>query len=367
MHSLRFFVLGALFTLPIFATAQTAPEVPANQAYQDLINKLLEERSQAALQQSEIQKSAVGGYLDVKINPSNPGPNVPVQITIESYLADLYKANISWSLNGTVLSRGIGRTSFSFQNGPSGQTTYVSLSFTTNTGVAVNKDFYFTPVGVTIMWEADTYTPPFYRGKALMVPEARIRIVAVPDIADAGNPLGAGNLVYGWKKDGYPVAASSGFKKNTYSFTGPKPLTNTKITLAVSAIDDSAQSEMQIYLPQVHPFILFYEKDPLIGVQYDKPFNAETTLNKKEVTISAEPYFFSNERGDAPGLRYTWSVNGGGVRNYGRTITLRNDTEKEGKSLLSLSMRGITKTFQSATKDLQINFNESSKSSRPTF
>ncbi|MFZ2303867.1 MAG: hypothetical protein WAV98_03720 [Minisyncoccia bacterium] len=367
MKSMGFLIVITLFATPLFSFAQTTNEVSQNQSYQNLINTLMERRKQDSLNVSEIQKSAVGAYLDIKVSPPNPGPNVPVQITIESYITDLYKANISWSLNGIVMSRGMGRTSFTFQNGPSGQTTHISLSIVTNTGEVVNKDFYFTPVGVTIMWEADTYTPPFYRGKALMVPEAGVRIIAVPDMADAGNPLGAGNLVYNWKKDGYSVATASGFRKNTYSFTGPKPLTNTKITLDVSALDDSAQSEMYIYLPQTRPFILFYEKDPLLGVKYDKPFDTETTLNKKEISVSAEPYFFSNERGEVPVLKYNWSVNGKDVQNYGRSITLRNDKGLEGASLISLSMRGITKTFQSTKKDLKVNFNESSASSRPIF
>lgn len=363
MQSLRFFVLSAIFTLPIFVFAQTTP----SQSYQDTINKLLEEQQQQYSRVSEIQKGALGGYLDVKVNPPIPGPNVPVQITIESYLTDLYKANISWSLNGTVLLRGLGKNTFSFQNGPSGETTYVSLSIITNTGETVYKSFSFTPVGVTIMWEADTYTPPFYKGKAMMTPQANVRIIAVPEKTTIGDPLGAGNLVYGWKKGDYIDNVASGYGKNVYSFAGPPPLTIEKITLNVSSVDDSAQSEMQIYLPQVRPFILFYEKDPLLGVRYDKPFDTETTLNKKELSVSAEPYFFSNERGEAPTLRYSWSVNGKTVQNYGRTITLRNDNGVKGASLVSLSMRGITQTFQTAKKELKVNLKESSTSSRSIF
>lgn len=357
--------LCALFFAPSFVFAQTPP---ATQSYQDLMDQLLNDRTQAAAKQTELQKSTVGAYLDVKVFPATPGPDESVQITIDSYLTDLYKARITWSLNGTVLLRGLGKTTFTFQNGPSGQTTYVSLSFTTNTGEIVTKDFSFTPVGVTIMWEADTYTPPFYKGKALLSPEATVRVIATPDITTKGSPFGAGNLVYSWKKDDYP--ASTGYSKNVYSFISSKPLNNTKITLDVSSVDDSSQSEMQIYLPLVHPFILFYEKDPLLGVQYNKPFDTETTLNKKEFSISAEPYFFSNEStesGSSPTIRYTWSVNGKDIQNSGRTITLRNDTGVDGSSLISLSMRGIIKTFQSASKDLQVNFKSVNSSSLPLF
>lgn len=358
-------LLGGLFyvlvSAPSFVFAQTT-----DQAYQDTLNKLMIQQQQV-LQRATSQQNSVSNYLDVKIDPPLPGPNTRVYISIESYLTDLYKANISWAVDGKVILRGTGKTNFSFQNGPSGKTTTVSLSIITNTGSVVTKDFSFSPVGVTIMWEADTYTPPFYKGRALISPQAGIRIIAVPDNADASNPLGAGNLVYDWKKDGATDTAASGFGKNVYSFVGSKPLTNTKITLAVSTIDDSAQSEMQIYLPQVSPFILFYEKDPLLGVWYNKPLGGTTALTKKEISLSAEPYYFSNERGEAYSLKYVWSVNGSTVSNYGRTITLRNDKGVEGTSFVSLTMRGIVQTFQTATRDLNLTFTGGSNSGKPLF
>lgn len=361
MNSLRFLVVGVLFTLPLFAFAQTSA---VGSTYQDTIDKLLEEQKQLLSKQSEIQKSVLGSYLDVKINPQLPGPDVPVRITIESYLTDLYKANISWSVDGSVIERGTGRTTFIFKNGHSEKLTTISVHIITNTGEIVDRDFYFTPIGVTTMWEADTYTPPFYKGKAMMVPQAVVKIVAIPNTNDT---LSAGKLVYTWKKDDYVDTASSGYGKNAFSFVGPKPLTNTKITLDVSSLDDSAESIMQVYLPQARPFIQFYEKDPLLGVLYNKPLSTEFTLNKKEFSISAEPYFFSNERSDSPEIKYNWSVNGRVVQNYGRNITLKNDAGAKGTSAVSLAMRGITKTFQSANKDLRVNFTEGTSSARPIF
>lgn len=358
-------LLGGLLCAPLFVFAQTPPATGST--YQDTMSKLLEEQKELLSQQSKLQKSVVGSYLDVKINPQLPEPGASVRITIESYLTDLYKANITWSVDGKVVERGTGRSTFIFKNGPSGKTTTVSVYIITNTGEVVTRNFYFTPVGVTIMWEADTYTPPFYKGKALMVPQAMVRIVAVPDTINTGSPLEAGKLVYTWKKDNYVDEASSGYGKNAFSFVGPKPLTNTKIILDVSSIDDSAGSEIQVYLPQVRPFILLYEKDPLLGVLYNKPLGSEFTLNKKEFSISAEPYFFSNERSDAPAIKYNWSVNGRVVQNYGRNITLRNDAGAKGTSAVSLAMRGVIKTFQSANKELRVNFTENTASSRPIF
>lgn len=372
MPSLRFFVVSILFTLPFFVFAQTATttaEQPSQEAsaLQQQIEQLTASRINMLPQLTDIRSKAIYDYMDVKITPSNPGPNEKVRITIESYLTNLDKATISWYLDGIIAEQGVGKTSFTFQNGPSGKTTTLIVSILTNGGERITQKYFWTPVGITLLWEADTYTPPFYRGKALLSAQAWTKMVAFPDNTGSQNALSAGNFVYVWQKSGRAAPEASGYGKNTFSFVGPKPYDETNIKVRVSSTDDTINSESRVYLSLSDPFILFYEKNPLLGVWYNKTLGTGTTLNKKELSVSAEPYFFSNERGDAPSLRYTWSVNGEGVQNYGRTITLRNDTEKEGRSLLSLSMRGIKKTFQSATKDLQINFNESSKSSRPTF
>ena len=358
-------IIFSLFLVPSFTFAQST----TNQAYQDTLNKLLLQQQQV-LQQATSQNNPISKYLDIKTTPPLPGPNAPVTISIESYIIDLYKTSISWAVDGTVLLKGIGKTTFSFQNGPSGKTTTVTLSIVTSSGELISKDFSFNPAGVSIMWEADTYTPPFYKGKPLMVPQALIRIVATPDTIRSGSPFGAGDLVYDWRRDDATDSTASGYLKNVYSFMGPKPLTNTKITLGVSSLDGSSQSEMELTLPQVRPFVLFYEKDPLLGVWYNSPLKNEATLTKKEISINAEPYFFSNEgpaEGSAPTLKYTWSVNGSIAQTYGREITLRNDTGVKGSSLVSLSMRGLFQTFQSASKDLKINFTESSSSGIPIF
>lgn len=330
--------------------------------YQNDLTKLIEERTQQILRPEEITKKTLSDYLDVKISPKNPKPNEFVAITIESYLSDLQKATMSWSLNGKLVSRGIAQTVFSFQNGPSGKTTRISVTVTTNTGNSITKEFSFTPVGVTLLWEADTYTPPFYKGKALMVPQARVRVTAVPDT----NGIATGNLVYTWTQDRTVDTNNSGYGKNFYSFIGPIPLSNKDVRVTVSSLDDRTKSEMRVNIPLARPFILFYEKHPLLGVLYNKPFSTEHNMDKKELSISAEPYFFSNERSDISTINYNWTVNGALVQNYGRTITLRNDAGKKGDSTVSLSMRGAKQTFQDASTDLKMHFTEESIR-RPTF
>lgn len=331
-------------------------------------DKFIEEKTkEIMLSPEEIQKKTFSDYLDVKINPANPGSYEQVSISIESYLTDLQKAIIKWSVDGKTVSHGRGRQTFSFQNGGPGKTTFVSVSVSTNSGSVFTKDFSFTPVGITILWEANTYTPPFYKGKALMVPQAQIRVAAVPDTGSAISPFGTGNMVYTWEKNGLVHEGSSGFGKNVFSFTGPTPFNEIDVRVSVSSLDDSMNSEMRVFVPLARPLILFYEKHPLLGILYNKPLKGDFSLGKKEISLSAEPYFFSNEDSEYATLRYNWAVNGSTVQSYGRTLTLRNETGEKGDSLVSLSMRGLTKTSQSASQELKVHLDEEGSAGRPTF
>ncbi len=388
MYSKRFFTLVFILTLPLFSFAQTATstidsdlevlllqideirktlETPNLDIQRRQVDDAIKNLPPEFLPTTEsIRANAISEYLDLKTNPSNPGPKEMVQVTIESYLSDLNKATISWSVNGKLVKRGIGEKSFSFQNGDSGKTTRINVLILTNDGSSLDRELLFSPIGVTILWEADTYTPPFYKGKALMSPQARVRAIVIPDIANTRNALSAGNLVYVWKKDGYAVSEASGYGKNSFSFSGPKPYGETKVKVQVSSLDNAVNSEMRIALPLTDSFILFYEDHPLLGTLYGRNLSTGLPLRKKEFSVKAAPFFFSNEVDEAPTLVYNWSLNGKKVTNQGRIITLRNETGEKVGSSLTLAMYGIKQTFQSASRSLTINF-IADESARPSF
>lgn len=375
MHSLRFLVVSTIITLPFSAFAQTAtttavqpPDMMQERAAAQVqIDAMAQEYIDSFATPRDINLKALTDDVNIKTTPQDPGPNETVTVTLVGYLADLGRASIDWSVNGKVVSSGVGQKLFTFQNGRSGETTTIRTTIVTATGEQLSKSFSFTPIGTTVLWEADTYTPPFYKGKPLLSPEARVRVIAIPDIGGIKNSLTAGDFVYVWKKDGMVQADTSGFRKNSFSFIAPLPLNKTGVSVNISSLTGSMQSKRTIDVPLFNPLILFYEKHPLLGVWYNRPFGTDITLNNKEFSISAEPYFFSNETSDTPTLKYDWTINGNSTQNFGHTITLRNDTGAKGDSSISLAMRGLKQTFQSAGQTLNVHFTESAVTGRPTF
>ncbi|MFA5997182.1 MAG: hypothetical protein WC791_01690 [Candidatus Paceibacterota bacterium] len=363
-HKLLVSTLVASFLCgPLFVFAQTSTTT----SEQTIDNLMQSELAKELALPGKILEDSMYQYLQITTTPKNPGPNTSVNITVESYLTDLDKAYINWSLNNKVVLKGLGERHFGFQNGSSGETTNLTITIATNGGQILTRDLSWTPVGITLFWQADTYTPPFYKGKPLLSPEAAVTVIATPDNTDPKNALGAGDLVYTWQKEGTVQTKFSGYGKNSFSFTGPIPLSHSSVSVKVSSIDDTINSEATASFPLSNPFVLFYENHPLLGVQYNQSFSAETYLSNRELSLSAEPFFFSNNSLGMQTLRYNWSVNGNKTQNNNRDITLRNDTGAKGSTDISLTVTSLPHIFQAASRELRINFAASDATSKPIF
>lgn len=363
----------SLLLLPSSVDAQTATSsisslftAPTLTREQQIEIQNLQQQAGDLLSPRSIRQNSISQYLKVQFSPRNPKPGETVRVNAESFLSDLNKATITWSVNGKTIERGIGKTSFLFQVGASGATTRLGILIVTPQGEEVYKEYGFNPIGLTLLWEADTYTPPFYKGKPLVTYQSRVRAIAVPDAAYTKDAVDASSLSYVWRQDGDAVSDASGYGKNSYTFTAPRPYEKAKISVSATPLAGGAQSEFSLDLPLANPFILFYEEDPLLGVRYERPLANIFTLTQKDVSVRAEPFFFSNERTDTPLFSYAWELNGKQVANLGRTITLKNEKGESGEASLSLGVAGIRKTFQAASQSLRIKFSAET-SAMPSF
>lgn len=361
---MRFFsysiLISTLFFVPFSISAQTATSTFDIDAYIDnmrqVTNDMMVQQEKNFINPQKIRTKAITDYLDVKANPQNPGPNETIHVNVESYLSDLNKATIRWSVNGKTIDHGIGKTAFSFKNGGAGVTTRLTISITTNAGENITKELTFSPVDIIVLWEANTYTPPFYKGKPLMTAQSSVRAVVIPNTATSKGALTASNLVFKWEKDGAVVKDSSGYNKNFFLFEAPKPYGEINLHVKISSLDDTARSDFAINIPLSKPIVLFYENRPLLGVLYNHPIDTNLALSAKEFSLKAEPYFFSNE---SPGQQinfYQWLMDGKLVGNSSRTITFRNDKDAEVRSAITFSAQGVKRTFQTAQQSVVIHF-----------
>src|SRR3990167_4013379 len=73
---------------------------------------------------------------------------------------------------------------------------------------------------VNLLWEANTYTPPFYRGHSAVTPGSEVTVVADAYLYDGrGNKLDDASLNFDWRKDNRAISSASGLGGKTLVFT----------------------------------------------------------------------------------------------------------------------------------------------------
>ena len=295
------------------------------------------------------------GQLNINVSPSAPGPLINVTLMATNFAQDLTKSDITWSVNGVQKERGVGRSSFTFTNGPIGSVTRVHFRAVTLSGDRVEKDLTFRPASVEILWEADSYTPETYAGKALASSEAGVKFIALPYFIDNGTRLPAANLYYQWQVNFEPASGLSGIGKNVFSTRGPNIFGESTLTLRVSTLDGRIIAKGAVVLRAFPPETLFYVEDPLAGPNYAHPIFKNFNLTDAEVTIRGEAFFLA--RSHKP--LYRWSLSGKSAtadEQNPKLLTLRQGSES-GSANINLSVSDPFNALVTSARSIIIKFN----------
>ncbi len=304
-------------------------------------------------------QSTLSTQVNVDVVPSSPGPNEQVTVTLTSFQTDLDKASITWKVNGKTVLSGRGQKKFTFNTGAMNTTTSLDIFITTSGGQSISKSLRFRPVDVDLMWQADSYTPPFYKGKAMFTFQDKITFIAVPHIFSGGVELSAKNLIYKWTENGSVVDYASGYGKNSFSFVSPlisRPI-NMEVEITSPTTNDIAHASLNI--AATDPMIILYRKNPLYGIQFQNALNGKFDLNdSKEITIIGIPYFFGTKTLGSPDLDYKWAINGLPAGNNGSQEVFRQTGNQTGTSNISLSIENANKILELASTNFNLSFGQ---------
>lgn len=298
--------------------------------------------------------------LSISASPANPSPGDQVIVSLQSYSIDLNRSTITWSVDDVVKKTDLGMKNYSLQAGPAGQPMTVKAKIEFGE-ILVEKEVTFIPAGVDLIFEAFSYTPPFYKGRAMNINQGTVVVSAFPEMFDInGNKFKTNDLVYSWKKDGVVAAESSGVGKNYIIFTGSIPIRDVEIEVAVSSLDQSITANQTLTIKAENPKIIFYENNPIYGVLLNKAIKNTVQLLDDEFSVIAIPYFFSVGYTNNPDLEYDWRVDGKSFTSNNEnknTLTFRQDTtEGFGSSEISLEIKNRVRIFQFTDNLFTINF-----------
>lgn len=300
--------------------------------------------------------------INVDMVPENPGPNQAVSVSTVSYSTDINTAIITWTINGKIIKTGRGEKTFNFVTGNMNTTTTLGIKVETGDGEIIEKTIKIKPASVDLLWQTDSFTPPFYKGKPLFSYQNKITFIALPHITGAnGVEIPAKNLIYKWKLNGSVVDYVSGYAKNTYTLVGSLIARPLNVSVEVTSPDGEGVGLANTLVTPVNPKAVLYKKSPLYGIEFQKALEGGVSLSdSKEIAVIGMPFFFGTLVSNAPGLSYKWSINGSPINDDGhQTVQVFRQKEgTSGSSNISLSIENSDKILQSANTGFNLKFGQ---------
>jgi len=293
------------------------------------------------------------GTADLIIStiPLQPQPLQAVQVKVSSYGFDLSQASITWSYNGAPIAAGTGRTSISITAPGNGQVATISVTASGTDFAATTATLLLRPASVDLLWEGiGSYTPPFYKGRALPSTGGVIRVTAIPAI---NAPSG---LSYSWSENGSALPDSSGYGKSSVIFQND--ILNPDETISVTANSALFSGAGTTTITPGSPNVIgYFNNDGYIDYANGSTTGLETSDNG--AIVHFEPYFFSVPYSIPHDLSFSYTdSSGNNIQTGDSQNELRlSRPDNGGQSQLSIAISTIEYSLQNLTRNFSVNFN----------
>ena len=288
--------------------------------------------------------------LSISSSPLNPKPLESVNLTVSSYDIDLNRASITWTYNGQTIDSGTGRTRTTVTAPATGSTGIITVS-ASSTGLATGSaTLALQPGNVDLLWEAvDSYTPPFYKGKALPVVNATIQVTAVPTINSPKQQS------FTWTRNGIAQQSSSGYDKSSYLFQNNELQRTEEVRVSSSGGFFNGESVLKI-TPRT-PSLVAYQKYEGF-VDYANGATSSVNMSGPGAVLVFEPYYFSVPQNIATNLSIDMSVDGEGLGSLIPPNELRlTRPENGGISSLKVAITTAVYSLQNLNRTFNLIFN----------
>lgn len=300
---------------------------------------------------AQVNLDTSDSVLVLRVTPENPGAFTTVNAELKSFSIDLNRTTVVWSLNGVEKKRGTGEKLFRFETGGFGAPVELRITVTTTDGRVFEKIRQFEPAQVELLWQANSYTPPFYKGKALFPYEGTGVAVALPFFTGGdGKRLPARDLIFTWKENDEVVADASGAGKNVFPLESTIPVRPITLSVVVESADQRFRAEKEVTVSPIAPQLLLYEDHPLYGILFGKTVSDTISLGK-ELKLAAIPFFFGTSKRGGIFMKYDWSMNQKRLPNeIADTLVMRRINDEGGRALISANATLPDKSLQAAER-----------------
>lgn len=214
------------------------------------------------------------------------------------------------------------------------------------------------PLGTTdLLWQGETYTPPFYLGRPLWGGQSRVTIVAIPHVrSQSGGEVSPSSLIYKWDRNGERLDGASGLGQRSIAFNDTVLSKSAEIKVTVYLSDgQTLAASGSINLNPIAPKLVVVEENPLLGLLLNNAVVGTYTLAGKEVTFAALPLFAPVASRLTPTEVYTWRTEAGDVR-AGSSVTYRVPDGTNGTSQVTVKAENKNTLMQASDKTFLVQF-----------
>lgn len=296
--------------------------------------------------------------------PEKPAPGKAFTVYVATYSADLDRALISWYLNGSLYKQDAGLKQITLIAPEFGKTMNIEAVAEFQSGTQASGRTTISGSEINLLWQAQTYTPPFYQGKALPAFRSKVTVLAVPNMFDAaGNRIENQDIVFNWTFNGDPVQEGSGIGRDSIVVQGNFIDPDLDIQVAASSIDGSITAEKTINLAARDPILRIYQNHPTLGVLYNHAAPVSFNTNENEIKLEAVPYYFSVKKPNEQKLIYSWITNN--TKNTdltGPSVGFVNAKQAIATNDISVKIQNQSEMLQSATSKMILRFQDQKNS-----
>lgn len=291
----------------------------------------------------------LGSDLSVDIVPSNPQPGQTVTLTAKSYSVDINQATLSWNYNGKAIAQGVGKTSVSVVAPNAGVPAVVTVTMGGLGMESTSASVVLRPASVDLLWEAaDAYTPPFYKGKALVPVGGILRFTAIPS---ASAPK---SLSYTWERNGSALADVSGYGKSSILIRNDA--LNPQESIDVSATTGTFSGVGSIKVAPYAPLAIAYKTNDGF-IDYANGNDSTIRLTTPGTVLHFEPYYFSTPGSITSDLAISTTVDGESVTTVPQNELALSRPDNATQSTLKLAIATVAYSLQHLEKTFTLLFN----------
>ncbi len=292
------------------------------------------------------------GQID--FTPANPKPYDKIRLVLKSYSFDVDASKISWYVNRVLVKSETGGKNYTLQLGEANKTFYVGIDVTTPDGASFQTSIPVTPHFTPLLIEGvEGFTPPFYEGRSLYGESAKVRVVAFPVVNEEGLQINKKNLVYKWNVNTIPFPESGGYGKNSFVVRQDELEEENNVDVVVTSPSGGTTLNERVSLKPYDITPLFYEYDPLYGINLNKAYESTISITKP-TKLYYSPYNFAYSKKTS---YFNWSLNGLPVTaDSDFLINLIPKEKSAGQSTLSVKADHSTKLLQSLDSQMVIDF-----------